>query len=222
VVRKKALPEGREEKNPPDENGDGVFDAEMRAQLENVFSRMENRLVLNLYLDEREVSKELHAFIKNLVAMTEILDVKVIKNHREKYTPCVKLYREDESYTGLAFHGIPGGHEFTSFVLGLYNAAGPGQALDEATRKQIADLKDKVDIKLLVTLSCTMCPDLVVAAQRIAAENPYVTAHVYDIRHFENLKTRYNVMSVPCMIVNDDMVFFGKKNVSQILSLLNG
>ena len=26
---------------------------------------------------------------------------------------------------------VLGGHEFTSFVLGLYNAAGPGQALEE-------------------------------------------------------------------------------------------
>jgi thioredoxin reductase (NADPH) len=32
---------------------------------------------------------------------------------------------------GLAFHGVPGGHEFTSFVLGMYNASGPGQAMDE-------------------------------------------------------------------------------------------
>ena len=66
-----------------------------------------------------------------------------------------------------------------------------------------------------------MCPDLVVAAQKIAAENPNVTAHVYDIRHFENLKNQYNVMSVPCMVINDDKVSFGKKNISQILELLH-
>ena len=75
-------------------------------------------------------------------------------------------------------------------------------------------------MKILVTLSCTMCPDLVVAAQRIAAESPNLTAHVYDIRHFENLKNQYNVMSVPCLVVNDKQVFFGKKNTSQILELL--
>jgi thioredoxin reductase (NADPH) len=107
-------------------------------------------------------------------------------------------------------------------VLGLYNAAGPGQVLDEATREQIAGITNKTDMKILVTLSCTMCPDLVVAAQRIAAENPNVTAHVYDIRHFENLKNRYKVMSVPCMVVNDDKVLFGKKNVSQLLTELLG
>jgi len=65
-----------------------------------------------------------------------------------------------------------------------------------------------------------MCPDLVVAAQRIAAENPNVTAHVYDIRHFENLKNQYNVMSVPCLVINNEKVSFGKKNISQILEVL--
>ena len=126
----------------------------------------------------------------------------------------------DGTPIGLAFHGIPSGHEFTSFILGLYNAAGPGQALDKATREQIAAITNKTDMKILVTLSCTMCPDLVVAAQRIAAANPNVTAHVYDVRHFENLKNQYNVMSVPCMVINDDKVSFGKKNISQILEEL--
>ena len=65
-----------------------------------------------------------------------------------------------------------------------------------------------------------MCPDLVVAAQRIASKNPNVTAHVYDIRHFENLKNQYNVMSVPCMVINDSKISFGKKNVSQIMAVL--
>ena len=128
--------------------------------------------------------------------------------------------RADGSETGLAFHGVPGGHEFTSFILGLYNAAGPGQAMDEDTRQKIAAISKPTDIKILVTLSCTMCPDLVVAAQRLAAANPHITAHVYDIRHFEDLKNRYKVMSVPCMVVNDRDVFFGKKTIDQLLDLL--
>jgi len=75
-------------------------------------------------------------------------------------------------------------------------------------------------MKILVTLSCTMCPDLVIAAQRIAAENPNVTAHVYDIRHFESLKRQYNVMSVPCLVVGDGKVTFGKKNIEQLLAFI--
>ena len=135
--------------------------------------------------------------------------------------PCVKVHRADGSFSGLAFHGVPGGHEFTSFVLGLYNAAGSGQALDEEVKKAVKAIDKKVDFKVLVSLSCTMCPDLVTAAQKIAAENDNVTAEVYDLNHFPDLKDRYKVMSVPCFVINDgEKVSFGKKNVKQILDLL--
>ena len=60
--------------------------------------------------------------------------------------------------------------------------------MDVDIRKRIAHIGKQTDIKILVSLSCTMCPDLVIACQRIAAENPSVTAHVYDLRHFEELK----------------------------------
>ena len=99
-------------------------------------------------------------------------------------------------------------------------AAGAGQALDEITRQQITAITNETNMKVLVTLSCTMCPDLVVAAQRIAAENPNVTAQVYDVRHFENLKEQYNVMSVPCLVINEEKVLFGKRNIQQILEQL--
>ena len=198
-----------------------LFTSEMRQQLDTVFARMERPLLLRLYLDSRPISRELESFINALVALSEKLELEVGDRQAiETFAPCVEVCLADGTQTGLAFHGVPSGHEFTSFVLGLYNAAGPGQALDEATREQIAAITSKTDMKILVTLSCTMCPDLVVAAQRLAAENPNVTAHVYDIRHFEGLKNQYKVMSVPCMVINDDKVSFGKKNVLQILEML--
>ena len=200
---------------------DELFTAQMRQQLDTVFSRMEKQLLLKLYLDSRPVSAELESFVTTLAALSDKLALEVCDRQAdERFAPCVEVCLADGTTTGLAFHGVPSGHEFTSFVLGLYNAAGPGQPLEEATRDQIASITNKTDLKILVTLSCTMCPDLVVAAQRIAAENPNVTAHVYDIRYFEDLKARYKVMSVPCLIVNDEKVSFGKKNVEQVLRFI--
>ena len=192
----------------------------MLAQLHTVFGRMQSSLILKLRLNDSPVSAELKAYMDELAALTDKLVL--VEDEDKTDAPAVYVYRADGSFSGLAFHGVPGGHEFTSFVLGLYNAAGPGQAVDETTRQQITAITNATDMKILVTLSCTMCPDLVVSAQRIAAENPNVTAHVYDIRHFENLKNQYNVMSVPCLVINDEKVFFGKKNISQILDMING
>ena len=198
-----------------------LFTAEMRQQLDTVFARMESPLLLKLYLDDRTVSQELEQFITALAELSDKLTASVAERSASSdNAPCVTVCRADGTEMGLAFHGVPSGHEFTSFVLGLYNAAGPGQAIDSDTKRQIASITSTVNMKLLVTLSCTMCPDLVVAAQHIAAENPHITAHVYDIRHFENLKDRYNVMSVPCLVINDDKISFGKKNMEQILQLI--
>ena len=200
-----------------------LFTTEMRQQLDMVFARMESSLLLKLSLDDRPVSAELEQFITALAALSDKLTVTVAERTASSQdAPCVTVCKADGTETGLAFHGVPSGHEFTSFVLGLYNAAGPGQPLDESTRQQITAITNATDMKILVTLSCAMCPDLVVAAQRIAAENSNVTAHVYDIHHFENLKNQYNVMSVPCLVINDEKVFFGKKNISQILDMING
>jgi len=198
-----------------------LFPPEMREQLDTLFSRMERKLRLKLYLDNRPVSAELERFMTALADLSEKLTVEVVdREARKKHAPCVKVCLEDGTETGLAFHGVPSGHEFTSFVLGLYNTAGPGQSIDEETRKQIAAITKQTDLKILVTLSCTMCPDLVKAAQRIAAENPFISAEVYDIHHFEEMKERYQVMSVPCLVVDDEKVSFGKKNISQILDIL--
>ena len=208
------------ESHQSEESGE-LFTAEMRQQLDAVFGRMERPLLLKLHLDNRPISAELESFITALVAISDKLELLVCDRQAdETFAPCVEVCQADGVSIGLAFHGVPSGHEFTSFVLGLYNAAGPGQALDEATREQIAAITNKTDMKILVTLSCTMCPDLVVAAQRIAAANPNVTAHVYDIRHFESLKNQYNVMSVPCLVMNGDKILFGKKNISQLLEEL--
>ena len=221
VIREKVLVGKAETVSGGDNTtqSDGLFTPEMRTQLETVFERMENPLVLKLCLDNRPVSKELQEYIATLTTMTDKLSMELVMGNSDEFAPCVKLYKDDV-YTGLAFHGVPGGHEFTSFVLGMYNAAGPGQAMDKDIRKRIKGIKNQVDIKILVSLSCTMCPDLVIAAQHMAAIGEHITTEVYDIHHFESLKNKYKVMSVPCMVINDEQVYFGKKNLQQILEII--
>ena len=221
---KQPTPKINEEEMPAENTAqifDETFTSEMKQQLSGVFSKMQQKLSLRLYLDNRPVSSELEAFITQLAALTDKLTVTVTdKNHNESNAPCVKVFLTDGTDTGLAFHGVPSGHEFTSFILGLYNASGPGQKIDEQTQKEIENIKYTVDMKILVSLSCTMCPDLVIACQRIATLNPNIRADVYDLQHFDELKKKYNVMSVPCLVINNDKATFGKKNINQVLDLI--
>lgn len=199
----------------------GLFSPDMLTQLEAVFSKMAEPLRLQLLLDDRPVSRELRQYVQELERLTAKLSVEFAEKLDEPYLPCVRVCHADGTPTGLAFHGVPGGHEFTSFVLGLYNAAGPGQALETEVKQAIGALRGPIHMQVLVSLSCTMCPELVTAAQRIAAEHPEISAEVYDLSQFPALQQRYKVMSVPCLVVNGTQVFFGRKNIRQLLELLS-
>lgn len=200
---------------------DGLFTGEMLSQLHTVFDRMASPLILRLCLDETPVSAELEHYMQELAAQSDKLSVEQGDPSKVQHLPCVQICRSDGSWTGLAFHGVPGGHEFTSFVLGLYNAAGPGQVLDEETEAAIRAIRKPVELQVLVSLSCTMCPELVTAALRLAAAHPDISAQVYDLNHFPDLREQYQVMSVPCLVVNGgEQISFGKKNIRQLLELL--
>ncbi|MDY3052548.1 MAG: FAD-dependent oxidoreductase [Ndongobacter sp.] len=207
--------------NEASKAGSPLFDEAMLNQLRTVFSRMDSPLVLRLYLDDSSVASELEQYMEAIGALSDKLSIERATDALEN-RPCVRIFRPDGSYTGLAFHGVPGGHEFTSFVLGLYNASGPGQSIDSQTLHEISSIHEPLDMKILVSLSCTMCPELVTSAQRIASLSEYVTAEVYDLNHFPELRERYKVMSVPCLVLNDEDVSFGKKNIPQLLERISG
>ncbi|MCL2471156.1 MAG: thioredoxin family protein, partial [Propionibacteriaceae bacterium] len=199
-------------------SGSGAFTAEIRDQLTPLFARMESSIELRAVLDDRPISAELKAFLTDLVSLSDRLSL-TISDEASDTAPSVSVWRDGKP-TGMAFHGVPGGHEFQSFVIGLYNAAGPGQGVDDATLSRIAAIDEPTNIKVFVSLSCTMCPTTVMSTQRIATLNPQVTAEAYDLNHFPALRDQYSVMSVPCMVVNDKDVHFGKMSVAQVLDAL--
>ncbi len=208
-------------KQQPKEERGLFFTEEIRSQLEAIFDRFEKRVVLEISVDNSEISREVRAFAKEMEGFTPYIRCVEQKNPEDGLElPAIRICREDESYLGTAFHGVPGGHEFNSFVIALYNAAGPGQAIDPCLLDRIRNIRKRIQIQVIVSLSCTMCPELVMAVQRIALESAYVEADVYDMAHFPKLKEQYQIMSVPCMIINHKNVFFGKKSIEEILDLL--
>ncbi len=200
---------------------DSLFSQDIVNQLTTLFSKMQRPLILRLSLDDRPVSEELRSYMEKMVSLTDKLTIDSSAHLGGEELPCVRVFLSDGTDTGLAFHGAPGGHEFTSFVLGLYNASGPGQAIDKEIEKEIAAIEQRVTMRIMVSLSCTMCPELVTAAQKIAAVNPMVSAEVYDLNHFPEMRDKYQVMSVPCLVINDKKPIFGKKNIEQLLGLIN-
>lgn len=199
---------------------EGAFlDDDTRGALKPVLDRFEKPITLRLYKDDSELSYEDEKLLKELASLSDKVSYEM-KNAEPGLEHTISIVRNDGTEAGLYFHGVPGGHEFNSFILAMYNTAGPGQDIGEDNEKRIAAIQDKKNVTIAVSLSCTMCPDLVAAAERIAAASDKVTVHVYDLAHYPDLQNKYNIMSVPCLIVNDKDIHFGKKGVAELLDIL--
>lgn len=199
---------------------EGAFlDDDTSGALKPVLDRFEKPITLRLYKDDSELSYEDEKLLKELASLSDKVSYEM-KNAEPGLEHTISIVRNDGTEAGLYFHGVPGGHEFNSFILAMYNTAGPGQDIGEDNEKRIAAIQDKKDVTIAVSLSCTMCPDLVAAAERIAAASDKVTVHVYDLAHYPDLQNKYNIMSVPCLIVNDKDIHFGKKGVAELLDIL--
>lgn len=206
--------------------GEGFISSEIRQQLTGVFAKFASVVTVRAWLDESAFSGEIRGFLNELASITDkVVWTEQAASDEESSVPAALPAMELMDHTGrssgIYFHGVPGGHEFNSFVIALYNVAGPGQELDRDTEARIQAVSKETNIKILVSLTCTMCPESVMAAQRIAAASKHVTAEMFDLPHYPELKEKYNVMSVPCMVINDEKVVFGKKNVEELLALIS-
>lgn len=200
-----------------EEDSDSFISDEIKAQVGAVIAKFEKDVILRVHDDHTELASKLREFCEEFSSLSERIHYEVVNTDSD---PGIHILSYDGSSDRIVFHGVPGGHEFNSFIVALYNTAGPGQAIDESLLASIKAIDKDVDIKVVVSLSCTMCPEAVMGSQRIASLNTRVKAQMYDIQYYPDLKDKYNIMSVPCIILNDSKVVFGKKNASDFVELI--
>ena len=205
------------------------LDSNLKEQLSEILKRFNNPIELIVIKNGNEKSLEMENVIKEISSISDKISFSSfnlgenpelenkIKLNR---TPVIAPLDEKGNYSGIKYSTIPGGHELNSFILAMYNVAGPGQKLNEDTLNKIHNIKKFIDIKIGISLSCTKCPDTVQAAQRIATENSNVQVEIIDVFSFREFKEKHKIMSVPAMVVNDEKVYFGSKSIEEVLELL--
>ena len=211
------------------EGGSGFFTDQAMTQIRYVMERCESKVQLNaVLLDGCKLSDSIKQFLDEFSGITDRVAVNVFKKNENprlesaistELYPVIALMDERGEYSGVNFHGVPGGHELESFILAIYNVAGPGQSIAGELLEKAKKLKP-MNLKIGVSLSCAMCPDVVQACQRIGALNGGVTAEMVDLQHFPKLRDKFGILSIPALIINDADVLFGKKGFEELVEYL--
>ena len=206
------------------------LDDNIQTQLKDIFAKFDKKVKVVLIKDP-EIAKsiQMEEFLSEISSLSDKIDFHSLNKNEnlelekkvdaERF-PTIAFFDQDNNFKGIKFSTLPGGHELNSFILALYNIAGAGQKISEESKKKIDGISTPQKIKIGVTLSCSRCPESVQSAQRIAIENSNIDVEVIDVFTFPKFREKFEIMSVPAIIIDDKLVGFGQKNIEQFLDLI--
>lgn len=120
----------------------------------------------------------------------------------------------------IQFNGIPGGHEFNSFVLALLHIGGHTLSLDEGIANVVNQITEPLRFEVFVSLSCHNCPDVVQTLNQFAVLNDNIRVETIDGGVNQDRIEKYNIQGVPTVYVNGKPFASGKVEPSTLLEKL--
>ncbi|MFW5862564.1 MAG: protein disulfide oxidoreductase [Spirochaetota bacterium] len=205
-----------------------IFDDNVRKQLTDLLSNLENPVKVLFFTQEFEcpACSDNHDFINEFSALSDKITLEVYdfvkdKNTADKYSidkiPAMLVTDDKGTDTGIRFFGVPGGYEINSFLTSINEVSGSGEELPGDMIERIKKIDKDVRIEVFITLTCPYCPQAVATAHRIALENPKIKADMVESSTFQHLAIKYNVSSVPKIVINETLEFIGAQPVSVFL-----
>lgn len=193
-----------------------MFTEEIKQQLKEVLSTMQNHVKIRFFTDNKCPScADAEEFIETMSSLSDHLSFEKVET--EELVPAYELTSEKYPDASIRFNGIPGGHEINSFLQAIVELSGLAGELPEELIERISKIDKDVDIKVFVTLGCPHCPGAVAKANRLAMENPHIKAQMIEAQTFYELSEKYNVSSVPKIVINESFEFVGNQPIEKFI-----
>jgi NADH-dependent peroxiredoxin subunit F len=196
-----------------------MLDTSIKEQLKTVFKVLEQEVTLVLSNSSHENQSELLQMAQDLSATSH--KIKIKNSSSISSVPKISLEYGGRE-TGITFLGVPGGHEFSSLVLGILNVDGKGKFPDEILLKRIKKIKGKHEVRTFISLSCENCPDVVQALNQVAIINQNISHTTIDGALFSEEVSRLNILGVPSVMVGDKLLSSGKISLTDLITKLEG
>ncbi len=194
------------------------------------FDRLTGDVELIVFTQENECQfcKETRELILELGALSPRIKTKVydfVKNGDEdlkyniKRIPAIAIVGKADY--GIRYYGMPVGYEFSVIVDDIIDASRGATSLPENIKKKISEIKKPVHIQVFVSPTCPFCPRAARIAHQLAIESDFIRSDVIEMTEFPYLVQRYNVMSVPHIVINEDTAFVGAQPVEVFIEQIN-
>jgi len=188
--------------------------------LKGYMKDLTNEITFVVQTGEHEKRSELLEMLNQLATTSSMLTVEERDRSEDLRSPVSFLLQANSVDTGIAFSGVPGGHEFNSLILAVLQAGGSKLKLDESIQNMVKKVKDKLKFQVYISLSCHACPDVVQAMNQFALLNPNIEAEMIDGAVYPELVEQNNIQGVPTVYMNGEVFASGKVEIAGIIEKL--
>ncbi|MEF2965696.1 alkyl hydroperoxide reductase subunit F [Paenibacillus sp. M1] len=192
-----------------------MLDADIKQQLNQYLQLLEGDLLIKVSAGSDDASKDMLAFLDELAGMSSRITVEQAQLDR---TPSFSVNRAGAEDSGIAFAGVPLGHEFTSLVLALLQVSGRAPKVEDSVIDQIKSIQGKYVFESYISLTCHNCPDVVQALNIMSVLNPGISHTMIDGAAFKDEVESKNIMAVPSVYLNGEFFGSGRMSIEEIVA----
>lgn len=213
-----------------------MLDNQIKEQLKQYFAKLEKDVQLILHPGEHEKRTELRDMLQDVAGISDRVafhapasadappnavgdDKREGNESFESDGLTFSVHRNGEP-TGIRFRGVPGGHEFNSFILAVLQTGGVPVRLDEDVIQMLSGLEGKLHFETVVSLDCHNCPDVVQTLNSLSLVSDAISHDMVDGALYPDIVEKYNVQGVPSVFLNGESFSSGKVDASTIISRL--
>ncbi len=196
-----------------------MLDAALLDQLKTIFQDLPVAIELRVSASDHTQQGELLAMLEGIASTSQQITVVLDTQSDRAKTPAFAVYRDNKP-TGIAFRGIPGGHEFSSLVLAILNSAGKGKLPDARLSQRIRRLAGPIEVRTYISLSCENCPDVVQALNQIALVHGNMTHTMIDGGMVQDELSELGIQGVPAVYVGADLIHSGRSSLAELITKL--
>lgn len=131
------------------------------------------------------------------------------KEYGLEHVPTVVITDKNVYGGRIRYVGLPSGYEFSSMIEDIIDVSRRTAEVSDEVRMKLEKIDKPVIIQIFVTPTCPYCPRAVRTAHRFAILNPNITGEMVEAMEFPEWADKWKVMSVPHIVINEDVQFIG-------------
>lgn len=192
-----------------------MLTSEIKTTLSTHFDSLDRKVFIQLQEGTHTKQEELIELLYGVAKLSSLIEFSV--GDFGYHSPLTFSISTDTQSNRLLFSGIPGGHEFNTFILSIIRTSTNKYSLDEDTLNIVRKVNKPLSFKTFVSLSCHNCPEVIQTLNEMAAANPNIRSEMIDGGLFPELIDQYQIQGVPTVLCNDEPFMTGKVSVSEII-----